>query len=77
MSAGEHGVNENEWSGILSKRAALKGFSSKNPLAMIEELRLLDQSRPLSGTETIAKYCMSINLKEWEYRVLLRVGMCQ
>ena len=66
MSAGEHGVTENEWSGILSKRAALKGFSSKNPLAMIEELRLLDQSRPLSGTETIAKYCMSINLKEWD-----------
>ena len=66
MSAGEHGVTENEWNEIISKRAALKGFSSRNLTAIIEEMRLLEYSRPLSGIERISDYLMNIDLKQWD-----------
>ena len=66
LSAGKQTVTQAEWNNIISKRASLQGFSSKNPLAIIEELRLLDQSRPLSGIDDIAKYFMNINIKQWD-----------
>ncbi|XP_011406490.1 PREDICTED: UDP-glucuronosyltransferase 2B33-like [Amphimedon queenslandica] len=66
LSAGKQTVTQAEWNNIISKRASLQGFFSKNPLAIIEELRLLDQSRPLSGIDEIAKYFMNINLKQWD-----------
>ena len=62
MSAGERGVTENEWNEIISERAVLKGFSSRNLTAIIEEMRLLEYSRPLSGIERISDYLMNIDL---------------
>ena len=66
MSAGEHGVTENEWNGILSKRAALKARFSKNLLAMIKESYLIQSSIPLSGVNRISEYLYGINLKQWD-----------
>ena len=66
LSAGKQRVTQAEWNNIISKRASLQGFSSKNPLAIIEELRLLDKSRPLSGIDDIGQYFMKINLNQWD-----------
>ena len=66
MSAGEHGVTEKEWNGILSKRAALKARFSKNLLAMIKESYLIQSSIPLSGVNRISEYLYGINLKQWD-----------
>ena len=66
LSAGKQRVTQAEWNNILSKRASLQAYSSKNPLAIIEELRLLDKSRPLSGIDDIGQYFMKINLNQWD-----------
>ena len=66
MSAGEHGVTENEWNGILSKRAVLKARFSKNLLAMLKESTLIRSSVPLSGVNRISDYLYGINLKQWD-----------
>ena len=66
LSAGEHGVTETEWRNIIFRRSSLKGFSSKNFTAIIEELMLLLNSKPMSGIDRISEYLFNIDLKQWD-----------